>query len=392
MSGFTKYIYDKDIQDILNMWNVQLKVISQILPIKYNKDIIINLLKKYYPYEWQGVEYKYLYYTKKDEYIQKLKYEKRYNMLHPLVLIEKCNHYKKIQSSEYKIKWKEKYSEISVKAFEERLIKERIPKIKKIEKKINTALKKTELVTPQFIDELIGYYSRENTTQKDRLYILLELQKYFNSTVINFFFKINDCELNKQLRMQAFKHLQSFNFPIRLRRQKYMIVHSSNKKRKEYLKKIYPNERYEIPMSPVELQYRLENSFEQNVKNYDYFISHSYLDKEEVQKLIIYENKKGKNIFCDWINDVDYLKRNLLCEATLKVIEKRLEQSKALIFVKSSNSLNSKWCNYELNYFYNLNKPIYIINKENINNGSYEKEYLVDAWFKDEDYKKIINL
>lgn len=98
--------------------------------------------------------------------------------------------------------------------------------------------------------------------------------------------------------------------------------------------------------------------------------------------------KEVKIYFFGWINDVDYLKRNLLCEATLKVIEKRLEQSKALIFVKSSNSLNSKLCNYELNYFYNLNKPIYIINKENIINGSYGIEYLVSAWFKDEDYKK----
>lgn len=33
------------------------------------------------------------------------------------------------------------------------------------------------------------------------------------------------------------------------------------------------------------------------------------------------ENKKGHNIFCDWINDVDYLKRHLICEATVKVIE-----------------------------------------------------------------------
>lgn len=164
MSGFTKHIYDKDIQDILNMWNLQLKVISQILTIKYNKDIIINLLKKYYPYEWQGVEHKYFYNTKKDEYIKKFKYEKRYNMSDPLVLIEKCNHYKKIQSNEYKIKWKKEYSEINVKHFEEKLMKERIPKIKNIEEKVNTALKKTELVTPDFIDALIGYYSRKNTT------------------------------------------------------------------------------------------------------------------------------------------------------------------------------------------------------------------------------------
>lgn len=41
-----------------------------------------------------------------------------------------------------------------------------------------------------------------------------------------------------------------------------------------------------------------------------------------MQELITFENKKGKDVFCDWINDVDYLKRHLVCEATLKVIER----------------------------------------------------------------------
>ena len=87
------------------------------------------------------------------------------------------------------------------------------------------------------------------------------------------------------------------------------------------------------------------------------------MDSEVVQELIQFENKNGKNVFCDWINDVDYLKRHLVCEVTLKVIEKRMQQSKALIFVNSDNSKKSIWCIYELNYFSELEKPIYIIEK-----------------------------
>lgn len=50
-----------------------------------------------------------------------------------------------------------------------------------------------------------------------------------------------------------------------------------------------------------------------------------------MQELILFENRKSKNVFCDWINDADYLKRKLVCKATLKVIETRLEQSDAII-------------------------------------------------------------
>lgn len=55
-----------------------------------------------------------------------------------------------------------------------------------------------------------------------------------------------------------------------------------------------------------------------------------------------------------------------MCEATLKVIEWRLKQSDAVIFVRTSNSLNSIWCKYELNYFKELKKPIYCIDGEQL--------------------------
>lgn len=221
------------------------------------------------------------------------------------------------------------------------------------------------------------------------MYILLELQKYYSPPIIQFFFKLNDTELNKQLRWTAFKHLQSFNYQPRARRQKYMQVHTNNKKRKAYLKNIYPDEKYNIPKCPDELEYRIENAKEQRIKTFDFFISHSSKDSKSVQDLIIYENQQGKNVFCDWINDVDYLKRHLVCAATLKVLEKRLDQSKALLFVASSNSLESTWCKYELDYFFELGKPMYIILKKDIDNGKFEISPFEDKWFLDASYKEL---
>lgn len=108
-----------------------------------------------------------------------------------------------------------------------------------------------------------------------------------------------------------------------------------------------------------------------------------------MQKLIEFQNQQGMNIFCDWINDVDYLKRHLLCKATLKVIEKRMEQANAMIFVESESSLKSVWCKYELNYFTELDKPIYIISIENIKDRKFLLYPADDYWFLDPNYKKL---
>lgn len=389
MSGVTKHIYDHEIRDILYMWKNELRSIMNVLPKNYLEEDIIASLKYYYPHEWESVNIKYLYYQKKDKSIRKHKGKNRYNMPKPEDLIKKVHIYKKINKAEYKEEYNLKFNQQEVENNKSILWNKRKQKIERIDKKIEASLLKTQQVTPSFIWKLIGLYERKNTSQKDKMYIISELKKYYSPQIMNFFYKLNDTELNKQLRNIAFKHLQSFNYHPRARKQKYMVITTKNKKRRKYLKTVYPNETYNIPNNPEELEYRIENSKEQKIKEFDYFISHSSKDKDSVQKLITYENKHKKNIFCDWINDVDYLKRHLVCDATLKVIEKRLEQSKALIFVSSNNSLKSVWCKYELNYFLGLNRPIYIINKQDIDNDTFNIKEVKKYWFKDSNYKEI---
>lgn len=388
MPGVTKRIFEHEIRDIISMWNKEIKSIISLLPYEYTKDDIIALLKHYYPYEWKSVEYKYVYYQTKDKHIRAFYGKSRFKMPKPKSLICKVASYKKVLSEDYKKFYKKNYSEDKCLDSQTELWNQRRPKIERIDKKIEKALSKTQQVTPSFIDQLIGLYERKNTSQKDKVYILLELKKYYCEKVIRFFFKLNDTELNKQLRFEAFYYLQSFNFNPRLRKQQYMQVHVKNKKRKDSLKKVYPNETYIIPLNPDELEYRIENSKEQKIKSYDYFISHSSKDSKVVQELILAENKLHKNIFCDWINDVDYLKRHLLCGATLKVLEKRMEQSKALIFVESENSLNSIWCKYELNFYYELKKPIWVIDKDAIMKKKFKLRPLENNWFLDDKYKE----
>lgn len=325
MSGVTKHIFEHELDDILSMWNTEIKSVTPLLPRKYTKADIIALLKYYYPHEWQSVESKYKYYRTKDKYLKRRFGKSRYNMSEPELLIQRVSAFKKIFSESYKCAHWNAYSERSRVDSSVKLWEARKSKIDRINSKIEIALSKTQQVTPSFINQLIGLYERKNTTQKDKVYILLELKKYYCEKIIQFFFKLNDTELNKQLREEAFFHLQSFNFNPRLRKQRFMRIHAKTKKRKCYLREVYPNERYDIPRNPYELEYRIENSKEQKLKSYDYFISHSSKDSKEVQKLIYVENQQGKNVFCDWINDIDYLKRHLLCDATLKVLEERMK-------------------------------------------------------------------
>ena len=389
MSGVTKRIYERDIIEICKMWDQQLKTIERIFPQYYSKDDLIALLKHFYPHEWNSVQFKYEYYTIKDKHLKRIKGRTRYNMKMPEKLIERSQVFKRIISLKSKKSYSHSFNQNDVDQEYQRLWKKRKPKIERINAKIEKAKLKTQQVTPGFLDKLIGLYERKNTTQKDRMYILLELKKYYNPKIINFFFKLNDTEKNRQLRETAFYHLQSFNYQPRLRKQKYMQVHTQNKKKKANLKKDYAFQTSKIPLNPDELEYRINNSPEQNIKSYDYFISHSSKDSKVVQELILRLNSEGKNVYCDWISDSDYLKRNLVREATLKVIEKRLDQSKAILFVHSKHSTESVWCKYELNYFSETSKPIYQICISDLENGTYIINRLTDKWFYDKEYKAL---
>lgn len=390
MAGVTKRIFEHDIRDILSMWDTQLKCIQKVLPKEYSHEDIVEALKLYYPHEWFSVEMQYLYYSKKDKYLVNRFGKARYNMVTAEQLLRRSKRYQSLVSAATQMRYTNGFSEELLVTERQALWAKREPKIQAINEKIDRAKSKVQQVTPAYIDQLIGLYERKNTSQKDRVYILAELKKYYSPKIIQFFYKLNDTELNKQLRWDAFYHLQSFGYQPRARRQKYMQVHTKNKKRREYLKNEYPNETFSVIQTPHELEYRINNSKEQKLKKYDFFISHSYKDSALVQKLIEHENLNGNDVFCDWINDSDYLKRHLLCSATLSVIEKRLEQSNALLFLHSENSTASVWCKYELNFFHALGRPIYTISADDVESSVYALQLETDNWFLDKNYKNLV--
>ncbi|MPM13078.1 hypothetical protein SDC9_59433 [bioreactor metagenome] len=389
MSGYTKHMFENDIIKVKHDLTNYINNLIPMLPYAYDFDLIKLLLERYYPYEWFIINEKYQYYCIEEDCLKSKIKKSRFQMDAPCDLVRRLPVYKKITDPNYVIQHQKQYNEEIRQQYESQFTIQRNPKIKRIYDKIEKAKVKTQQMEPEFLDVLMGLYDKKSTTQKDKVYILLELQKYYCSRIMQFFSKKIDTEYNPQLQKMAFEHLQSLGFQPVLRKQKYMRIPSKNKKRRLYLKNVYAKEKYDIQAIPEELEYRIENSKEQLVKSYDFFISHSSVDYIAVQSLVQYLNLNGDNIYCDWINDNDYLKRNLVGKATLSVVKKRLEQSKSIIFVLSESSLNSNWCKYELNYFYKLKKPIYTIQKDAILIGKFDYNVLQEARFLEPKYEKL---
>lgn len=391
MSGYTKHMYENDLSLTRKELTKYVKSIIPLLPIKYDFEEIWRLVRYYYPFEWNILEEKYQYYCKKDKVISKFNGKKRYNADKPEIILKRLSIVKELLDSK---RVEEHQRNFSLERYDENkriLDKKRFPKIKKRQENIHKARERAQQVEPEFLNALMGFYDRKNATQKDKVYIFLELEKYYCAKTINFFKKIADSEYNRQLRNMAFYLLQSWGHYTYLRKQKYMQIHTKSKKRKQQIQD-NAYEVYNVQSVPKELEYRIENSKDQKIKTYDYFISHSSKDHVIVQKLINLLNEKNKNVYCDWKADSDYLKRALVCDATKNVIKKRIEQSKQVIFVDSEDARKSCWVKYELNYAICCNKKIDFLDKNSIISGDITLTELKDNWFVDEQYEQILQL
>jgi hypothetical protein len=82
---------------------------------------------------------------------------------------------------------------------------------------------------------------------------------------------------------------------------------------------------------------------------FDIFLSHSFLDKEEVKGLYIELTNLGYNVYVDWIVDPQ-LDRNNVTKESAELIRKRMKSSRSLLLAISTNAEMSKWMPWELGY------------------------------------------
>jgi|SRR5690554_1546304 len=85
-------------------------------------------------------------------------------------------------------------------------------------------------------------------------------------------------------------------------------------------------------------------------KIYDVFLSHSYMDKEDIASLKVYLESFNLTVYVDWIDDRT-LNRKTVNKQTALIIRKRMENCKSLFYAFSENSSSSIWMPWELGYF-----------------------------------------
>ncbi|RZK14761.1 MAG: TIR domain-containing protein [Flavobacterium sp.] len=111
-----------------------------------------------------------------------------------------------------------------------------------------------------------------------------------------------------------------------------------------YLKGVYNN-------NVVSLNENLRTrSYSADVSSkFDIFLSHSYLDRDEVLGLYKELTNRGFSVYVDWIVDPQ-LDRNNVTKESAELIRARLKASRTLLLAISHNASVSKWMPWELGY------------------------------------------
>ena len=184
------------------------------------------------------------------------------------------------------------------------LIQESDKKIAKRREKLEGNLQLIQEVTPNHINYFIKEYFRLQRNKPDDVtsrYILLqEASKYKCTSTLVFLHKVNASERNYQLRHFAFLTLQQFG-------EKEVRLRKNRKGNKRVGDDVFP---VKIE-SPKELLSHIYNSQMEKNKKYDLFISHSSTNKELLLRTKSILNSLNFNVYIDWINDKEGLKRTL---------------------------------------------------------------------------------
>lgn len=336
------------------------KVLS-IMPKGFTDEEFLSEFKLLYSYLWDDVCAKAKAYRRMDDGLKKKGFPKRYFFPSPAAYIKKVSapiiknkalHQKLILYAEDREK------------FRNSLIEKSTIKRAEREARLEASLKYTQKVTPTYSNYYIQTYfhcKRTNPIDVDTRYaVLVEASKYKSPITIKFLHKVNASERNYHLRYFAFQALQKFGVKeVRLRK--------NRKGKKKVGDKIVPT-----PIeTPNDLIHSIYNSQLEQMKKYDLFLSHSSFDSELLLNLKSILNHCHVNVYVDWVSDRNALKRELTNANTAKTIIERLKSSKALLYIHTEASQNSKWAPWELGFFHALKRKICIYNPNNIEKAPY---------------------
>ena len=102
---------------------------------------------------------------------------------------------------------------------------------------------------------------------------------------------------------------------------------------------------------------KISNSTEMS---FDIFLSHRFIDKDDILPIVEDLQKEGLSVYVDWQTDPG-LDRGKVTKKTAELLKKRMKQCKALIFASTLNSSSSKWMPWELGFMDALTNKVAIL-------------------------------
>lgn len=356
MVGIVKRKYESETRRLKKSFTRPLNLISEALPVEYDKYLLLRLFKELFPLMWDNLNKRYEQYESKDKFLTKFGKKKRYYHDKPDVFFFNLLKVKHMVSDGQRVKHKNIFNEKSAQLAYQSLLNKANNKVKAHEREMTSINKDLQTVEPLYVDVFISAYHKKGITIQGKVEIFSELKKYNTPKVIEFFQQLNDSESNDQIRRMAFEHLQKLGATVRLRKKFKGKV------------KLYNIETDRFVVSPEDLYQRLESNTIQNEKRFHVFISHSYRDSDLVRQVKSCLNNLGLSVYCDWTSDNDFLKRNLVSDYTKMVLRKRIEQSECIVFLQTKNSVDvdssfsSPWISLEIEHASSIEKPIYSLN------------------------------
>lgn len=332
--------------------------VASLMPKGFTNKMFVDEFKTLYRFLWDDLESKYIEYKRMDKGRRKKGFPEIYFFPLPIDYILKRSH-ALLSNTRFKHTNDVYLSDEEILTKRETLIQESNNKLFIRQKKLKSNLQFVQEVTPTYTNYFIKEYFRLKRIRPDdvtsRYALLQEASKYKCTGTIVFLHKVNAAERNFQLRHFAFLTLQNFGErEIRLRK--------NRKGKKRIGDNLFPAK----IESPSELLSHIYNSQLEQNKKYDFFLSHSSTNKDLLLGVKTMLNSLDFNVYIDWINDKESLKRNLTNADTAQVIIERIKACNALMFVYTQDSLKSLWTPWEIGYFHSLKGKICVYYPDDI--------------------------
>lgn len=198
-------------------------------------------------------------------------------------------------------------------------------------------------VCPGYVSKLIKTYfdiRRKHTIDINARYlIVLEAGQFKCTETISFLYKIAACEKNNDMRQMAFYALQ------RMGEHPWLGRGRKGKKHLSQLKRI------DIQKNPTSLLELIQKYQSLLYQNFDVFLSHSSMDKQEILLIKTALNSQGYTVYIDWVNDREMLNRKNQDSNTWNALYMRMDQSCRLLYVMTDNCIDSCSTKREIMYF-----------------------------------------